>query len=137
MFDLTELLPYEKSRKSGAWCDIWHAVTGDRIGRIRVLPLNGLAMQVAINERTTSGLSPIDAVRDAFAHVGVVEADQISIRGEAVCDKRELLVEMVAGYEFIYTQILAFANNPESYALGESMPHAIGPDAQDSQRHDG
>ena len=137
MFDLTELLPYEKSRKSGAWCDISHAVTGDTIGRIRVLPLNGLAMQVAINERTTAGLSPIDAVRDAFAHVGVVEADQISIRGEAVCDKRELLVEMVAGYEFIYTQILAFANDPGSYALGESMPHAIGPDAQDSQRHDG
>ena len=137
MFDLTELLPYEQARKSGAWCAITNAVTGDRIGRVRVLPLNGLAMQVAINERTTAGLTPIDAVRDAFAHVGVVEADQISIRGEAVCDKRELLAEMVTGYEFIYTQILEFANNPGSYAVGESMPPAIGPDAQDSQRHDG
>ena len=37
MYDITELLPYEQARKSGAWCDIKHEVTGQVIGRVRVL----------------------------------------------------------------------------------------------------
>ena len=137
MYDITELFPYEQARKSGAWCDIKHEITGQVIGRVRVLPLYGMAMQVAINQRTTSGMTPIDAVRDAMAHVGVLEADQISIRGEAVCDKRHLLAEMVQSYEAIYSQLLVFANAPGSYDMGESNAPAIGRDAQDSPQHDG
>lgn len=133
MFELTNLDSSERKRRDGVWCDLHLPHGADGTIRVKLLPFTNISMANRRRELIDAGAELIDAICSGYADVGVVEVDGLTIRGEAICDKRHLIREFVESYrETFLDQIVAASSDPARYGAGESMPPAIGPDAQDS-----